>query len=180
MASDPFRLRVLKALTDTIKAVTISNGYEIDLGDFVDADTGLTQARVFRGRTMFGDNDPLPMVAILEDPRGQDTPPQPQHTSGAAVGTMRLLIQGFVQDDKDHPLDPAYIASSQIVKALALQKAPKPTFSGPDILGFNGRVQSMTIEQPVHRPADNEISEKAYFVLGVTLSLVEKLDDPFF
>ena len=170
---DPFRLRVMKVIAAAIKTVTPENEYNLDLSDYEDADTGKTRERVFRGRTIFGDDDPVPMVVILEDPRAPDGPPQPQHAS-AHISVMRLLVQGFVADDKDHPLDPAYHASAAIIKALVLEKKRL------DLFGMKVRIQSMHIETPVHRPADNEVSSQAYFVFGLRLTLVEKADDPFF
>ena len=57
--ADPMRLVILKALCAHIEAqVRISNGFQHDL-----------QGRVFRGRSVFGQDDPLPMVSVLEAPR---------------------------------------------------------------------------------------------------------------
>lgn len=172
--NDPFRLRVVKAVTEAIKSIRPDNGCRIDFGDFVDDETGLVRERVFRGRTSFGDNDPLPMVVILEDPRSSDPVSQAQHTQGAAVGKMRLLIQGFIRDDQDHPLDEAYTASAEVVKALVQQKTARDAF------GMKGRITFMNIEQPIHRLADNEVATTSYFIVGLSMNLIEKLDDPWF
>ena len=37
MATDPFRLRVMKAVTDTLKTISPANGYINDLTDTTDA-----------------------------------------------------------------------------------------------------------------------------------------------
>lgn len=175
MAKDPFRLRVLKAICNQIKTVKPANGFANDLSDFVDA-VGRPAERVFRGRTVYGDNDPLPMVAVLEDPRTLEAN-NGSANSQAAVNEFKILIQGFVTDDKLHPLDPAYRLSAEVITALVAGK--KERF---DILGTGSRapcVTSLQIGQPVHRPPDDEVSAVSYFLIGVTLTLAENLDTPF-
>lgn len=173
--ADPFRLRVMKALSAQIKRVNPTNDYEFDLSDFQDA-AGRPAERVFRGRTVFGDNDPRPMVVLLEDPR----PPEATNgtsTSPMAVNQFRVLIQGFVEDDRDHPLDPAYRLSAEVVKALVEAKSNRF-----DILGL-GKVApcvlTLSVGQPVHRPPDDEVSSVAFFLIPVTLGLAENLETPF-
>ncbi|NSZ73948.1 hypothetical protein G6L74_09370 [Agrobacterium tumefaciens] len=174
---DPFRLRVMKVLSAQIKRVNPTNGYASDLSDFQDA-AGRPAERVFRGRTVFGDNDPRPMVVLLEDPR----PPEfaganGTSTSPMAVNQFRVLIQGFVEDDRDHPLDPAYRLSAEVVKALVEAKSNRFDFLG---LGNKAPcVMSLSIGQPVHRPADDEVSSVAFFLVPVTLGLAENLEMPF-
>ena len=107
--SDPFRLRVLKAMTATLKSVTIENGYVHDLS-----------MAVFRGRDDFGDDDPLPLVSILEHPDALDTT-QAKNDSGA-INPFRLLVQGFVKDDPENPTDPAYHLVADVITALVKEK----------------------------------------------------------
>ena len=170
-----FRLAVLKAITDQIKTITPANLYAHDMSDFTDS-VGRTQQRVFRGRDNFGTNDPIPMVSILEDPRAMEA----NNGSGgspAAMNSFKLLIQGFVRDDADNPLDPAYNLSAEVIKALVQGKSNKY-----DILGFGHKapcVTGLSIGQPVHRPGGDEVSDVAYFLVGVTLTLAEILDQPF-
>lgn len=168
--SDPIRLRILKSLTDVLKSITPVNGYSHDMGDFVEDE--VTRARVFRGRTIFGDNDPLPMMSILEDPRVEA--PTQQSGTGKQIGELILLVQGFVQDDKDNPTDPAHYLSAEVLKALGNEKRR----SG-NLFGMGPRVMSITFGSPVHRPPDNEVSEVAYFLVSVTIRFVEDLANPF-
>lgn len=167
---DTFRLRLMKALCAQLKSITPANGYEFDLSDYTD-EAGRPRERVFRGRDIFGANDPLPMLAVLEDPRAE---PSDNGSDGrAAVNKFRVLIQGFLRTEEmdQHPLDAAYGLSGEIIKALALRKH--------DMLGLRGRITAMTIGQPVHRPGRDEVSDNAYLLLGVTFTLVEKMDDPY-
>ena len=174
MPDDPFRLRVMKALCDQLKTITVDNGYAHDLSDYVDAD-GVTMERVFRGRDLCGENDGLPLSSVLEDPRQGES----NNASGnapQAVNPWRLLIQGFARDDKFHPLDPAYHLSGDVVKALASAKTSRHS-----TLGFPEKaptVMKMVIGQPIHRPGRDEISSVAYCLVPVTLTLAEILDQP--
>lgn len=173
--ADPFRLKVLKAITSQLKTITPSNGFEHDMSDFTDA-AGRNQVRVFRGRTEYGNNDPIPMISILEDPRAIEAVNGPDG-SPVATNTLKLLIQGFVKDDVDHPLDPAYMLSADVITALVRAKAKRF-----DILGFGHKapcVINIEIGQPAHRPPDDEVSAVAFFLLGVTLTLAENLEAPY-
>ena len=177
--ADSFRLRVMKSVTEALKSITPTSGYEHNFADFTDS-AGRPSERVFRGRTFYGDNDPLPMLSILEDPRAE-APFNGPVGSSKAQNSFKLLIQGFTQDDKDHPLDPAYALSAEVIKAIIAAAQ-----SNTGILGLNQQkrapcVTGLSIGQPVHRPGgrDDEISEHAYFLVGVTLQLAEDLTNPF-
>lgn len=175
MADDPFRLRVMKAVGDCLKGITAADGYKHDMDDGTDS-AGRVQERVFRGRTIYGDNDPLPMLSVLEDPKTSVTL---NGSAGSAVAAneFSIYVMGFVEDDKTHPLDPAYHLSADVITALVRAKKDQR-----NILGIGNRapcVLKLTIGQPIHRPPDDEVSVVAYFLLPVTLTLVENLEDPF-
>lgn len=161
--ADPFRLRVLKALTAALKEITPANGYEFDL-------TGA----VFRGRDTFGDKDPVPMISILEAIEEKPQVPAPQ-ASGKSTGPWELLIQGFVEDDYDNPSDPAHLLMAAVKKRLVEERIRDRQY---DILGMNGKVTELRLSHGVVRPPD-EVSGKAYFWLRLTLVLVENLQDPY-
>ncbi|TPN04545.1 hypothetical protein [Mesorhizobium sp. B2-1-2] len=173
---DPFRLRVAKAICNTLKSITPANGYQHDFSDFVD-EVGRPAARVFRGRTVFGENDPLPMLSVLEDPRSRE-PIDGFVMSGFAKNEYRLLVQGFVLDDKDNPLDPAYFASADVITSLVKAKQVRDY----NLLGLGSKapcVMAISIGEPVHRPPDDDVSAVAYFLVPVTLTLAENLETPF-
>lgn len=176
--ADPFRLKVMKALTDAIKQASVSEGFSFDLGD-TDLPGNRKQAHVFRGRTEFGESDPLPVVSILEAPKQPDGV---EARSSSIVRTdWELLIQGFVRDDKDNPTDPAYLLSADVVRLLAAEKK-KEYGGGAGILGLGVGTQNvfgLVIGEPVHRPADGETSSQAHFYLPVILKLVEDRENPF-
>lgn len=172
--SDPFRLRVMKAVTQQLQIITPANGYQNDMSDFVD-DVGRPATRVFRGRLTFGENDPLPMLVVVEDPKDNETS-NGGTNSGSAMNHFRILVQGFVQDDPIHGLDPAYVLSAEVIKALVKAKVRG------NILGLGPAapcVTAMSIGQPRHRTPPGSDSDVTHFVVPVTLTLAENLEAPF-
>ena len=161
--TDPFRLRVLKALTAALGEITVANGYKADL-------TG----SVFRGRDTFGHKDPLPMLSILESMNEKDQNISPQ--AGTMItGPWELLIQGWSADDEDNPTDPSQFLLADVKKRLAQERSRA---RGYEILGMGGMITDIKFSTGVVRPAD-EVSSKAYFWLKLELVLVENLADPY-
>jgi hypothetical protein len=159
----PFRLKVLVALTEALRGVNPTNGYEFDVSE-----------SVFRGRIKYGEDDPLPMISILEAP----IPADPIETRGQnhmSSGAWELLIQGFVEDDDIHPTDPAQCFMAEVKAALV---AEKERDRGNNILGMQGRISEMYIGQGSVRPAD-EASDKGFFWLTLTLRVVDNLRSPY-
>ena len=130
---NPLRLEVQKRLSDLLKTITVANGYKTDLGD-----------NVFRGRLIFGSETPLPSCAILEVPIPLDQLPSPQGTP-AQKGPWELMIQGWVEDDKENPTDPAHVLMADVKKALATQLRKTDYNGGPEngILGLGRNVTAM-------------------------------------
>lgn len=171
-----FRLRVLRALTACLQEVTIANGYQHDIS-----------AAVFRGRDIFGgEDDPVPMVSILEPPLPIDQLVSPSLSTGSK-GDWDLLIQGFVKDDHQNPTDPAHALMADVKKRLAIEKRRKRVNSSgtPDPFGMgfnNGKgnvVTDIIIGPGVVRPPGDGISNKAYFWLTLTLKIAEDIEQPF-
>jgi hypothetical protein len=145
--------------------ITVANGYKTTLTD-----------SVFRGRALFGEGDPIPMVSILEVP----IPVDQQSVSGSeSKGDWELMIQGFANEDRENPTDPAHIMLADVKMLLGLEKKNE-NWDNPEegIFGLGGIVDKLYIGTGVVRPAD-EISAKAYFWLTVTLGIVEDLADPY-
>jgi len=159
----PFRLRVLQAMTEHLKKITVANGYNFDLAE-----------GVFRGRMMYGENDPIPLVSVLEAP----LPDEPDVTPASGPtwkGPWRLLIQGWVDDDRENPTDPAHYLLADVKKSLA--EARKDMIKGR-IFGFP-QVTNLIIGACVVRPAEEHVNEYANFLLSVTLEIAENMADPF-
>lgn len=162
----PFRLQVLRAITESLSQINPENGYVNDLS-----------SAVFRGRLYFGENDPLPMVSILEPP----LPPDPIHSpagSAKQVTDWDMLVQGFVADDPVNPTDPAHVLLADVRRALALERAKEIDADEPNMFGMGRAVRSLHLGSPVVRPSD-DISAKAYFYLPITIKVAEDLSDPY-
>mgnify|MGYP001257442238 CR=1 FL=1 len=172
--TDPFRLRVQKAIAAALEEITVANGYQQDLA-----------GAVFRGRLGFGSTDPLPMISILEPPVEMPRNAAPASTP-VADGEWQLVIQGFGKDERQNPTDPAHVLMADVKKRLSQETARRgnaPGFHGADPF-FMGRasgknhIESLKIGPGVVRPPD-DISDKAYFWLTVNLKIVEDNSDPF-
>lgn len=177
MPADPFRLRVLKRITQVIKdgvhpdhAIPSSN----DLRD-KDIGNGTFEKHVFRGRTTYGSDDKLPLVSVLEDPGTLDELLGGRE-GGDAIGTWPIIIQGFVPDDYENPTDTAHVLAAEVVRAIVWQRKAFNHFGLGDECPC---VTDFKISAPVVRPADLETSDVAWFVFRITLSLSEDLEKPF-
>lgn len=161
--ADPFRLRILKALAAALEEINPDNGYTHDM-----------RGKVFRGRDIFGDDDPIPMISILEAIEQDNGIPSPR-AADEVKSPWILQIQGFVTDDYENPTDPAHSLMAEVKKRLVQERRKSLQ---EDILGMNGRVDDLQFTPGVVRPAD-EISARAYFWLRITLDVVENLSDPY-
>lgn len=168
--TDPFRLRVLKALTNCLASITPANGYVHDLGP----SSRFPNGRVFRGRTMFGEETKVPFVSILEVPLPLDQMPA-QEDATVSAGGWDIIIQGFVQDDEENPTDPAHGLLAEVKKALILQKKGKRR--GEHIFGMR-EVYDLTVGPGTVRPPD-DVSANAYFWMGLVIHMAEDLEDPY-
>lgn len=172
--ANPLRLEIMKRMCEALREITPGNGYVMD---FSGAE-GTTANRVFRGRAIYGDSDPIPMLSILESPIPLDQLPAPA-ASGLNSGGWEVMIQGFLEDDKANPIDPAYIALADVRKRLALESmkaSARNDRDGP--FGLLRHVTSINIGTGVVRPPD-EISAKAYFWLLIILDLAEDITEPY-
>lgn len=181
-AGDPFKLRVLQALTTCIKEVTPANGYFFDLSDF-DPGDGAMMERVFRGRPWFGDTDPIPMVSVLEPIEEADLFFAPPPDSASGTYDWPLLVQGFVNDDPTHPTDPAYRLMRDVRRRLVREKQRKVPGRhttdplGTSQFGLSGcRVTDMKVSTGKVRPAD-DVSARAYFWMVVILTITEDAEE---
>lgn len=162
----PFRLEVLRRMTALIETIGVSSA--IAYADM--------SGKVKRGRIMFGEETPVPFVAILEPPIPVDQLPSPEG-SDSTSGYWDLLIQGFVEDDEDNPTDPAHILCAN-VRAVLAQHREDEHLNGLFGMGVRTNVvEDIFIGEPKVRPSD-EISAKAYFWLPIRLKVVETLTEP--
>jgi hypothetical protein len=153
--------------TEALKEITVANGYAHDLA-----------TSAFRGRVIFGENDPVPMVSILEVPIPPDQV-EPPTDSPLSSGFWELMVQGFIDDDPENPTDPAHRLMADVKKRLAIEKKKALEMEPEDgIFGLGNHVTKLNFNAGVVRPPD-EISAISYFWLNVNLYVVEDLSDPY-
>jgi hypothetical protein len=171
--ADSYRLQVLKKLTQHLANITPTSGYQHNLGPTTEYPYG----SVFRGRAIFGQDDPVPMVSILEAPRSD---------VGSFAGENRsqrkedwsLLIQGWAIDDKENPTDPVYALLDEVERHLfrltaTKEKTGSPLYPDEYLLGKT--VVGVTISPGIVQPARENLSSKAFFYLPITVQLVRPL-----
>lgn len=173
--SDSKQLYILKALTTWLQGITPANGY---------ADLDLSSS-VFRGRTLFGKDDPVPMLSILEAPKPD---------IGLAAGENKLkrsedwllLLQGWAEDDKVNPTDPVYALKAAAEKRLSDIVLTKPNtgeamFPVIYMLNIDGArvIGDLAIGPGVVRPPDAQVSAKAYFFTPLRVKLLMDVSDPY-
>lgn len=162
--ADSYRLTVLKKLTAHLKGITPANGYGYDLSN-----------NVFRGRTSYGENDPVPLVSILESPRSDPG------MFGGENGMQRkedwsLLVQGWAHDDVDNPTDPAYGLMDAVERHLGrlIKVSGRSGFEVyPDEYMLNRSIAGLAILPGVVRPPMENVSSKAFFYLPIRVTLVK-------
>lgn len=178
----PFRLRVQMAITKSFESIKQRDA----LGKQIDRDfTG----HVHRGRDIYGYTDDLPMISLLEPPLPLDQFAASQ-SNPATAGLWDLMVQGFVKDDHSNPTDPAHWLMADVKAVLAAEKARKLN-NNPNPFGLgvvqweNGKgvgnvvLEIVSFGPGVVRPPEAEISDKAFFWLGLTLKVVENNLRPF-
>ncbi len=168
---DSRQLDVLKALTTHLEGMTIDGGYDYDL-----------DGRVFRGRAMWGDEMPLPMVSILEAPRPDERPSVGGHENAFRAEDWVLLVQGWVEDDIDNPTDPAYGLKANVEKRLSDIIAVResnglPLY--PSVYRLGGKIAAMSIGPGVVRPPQDRVSSKAFFYIPVVVKIAVTPTSPF-
>lgn len=169
---EPQKLVALKALCTWLEGIV---HVEADLPDTpgVDWDGFDLDGKVFRGRAVFGQEDKVPMLSVLEDPR-----PEPTEYAGmnnqARHDGWRLLVQGWVEDDKKNPTDPAYrlanVVEKRLAQLIAVGEGGMPVDPDNYMLGIEG-VTNIAFGPYVVRPPTEGISAKAFFYMPVKVGL---------
>jgi hypothetical protein len=173
---DSKQLVILKALTTHLDGMSVEGGYGFDMA-----------GRVFRGRAVYGDEMPLPCLSILEAPRPDETPRPYSHENLRRIEDWVLLVQGWVQDDKDHPTDTAYElkahVEARLSEIIALDSGGRPTHPAAYRLGpgqsGKGLIAGATIGPGVVSPPRQNVSAKAFFYLPLVLRAAYNPAAPF-
>ena len=167
------KLELLMALTDHLEGINpdTTPGCPYDLRD-----------QVFRGRVVFGEETKPPFIAILEAPR-QINPAGGGDSKLVQDEDWVLLIQGFVDENANHPSDEAYalLAWTQQRMSRITQQKPNGGDGGlyPLEYRLGGKLGKIEYQIPIVRPGKDDVSATAYFYMPVTIKMVTDLANPF-
>lgn len=174
--ADSKRLATVKALcTHLATEIRVANGYLHDLA---------SEYSVVRGRYKFDDSDPLPQISVMESPNPDRFPLRAgdqDWDSPEEKESWTLYLQGWVEDDKRNPTDPAYELMADVKKALAKIMRIRHDTGGPEFPSMyllGGLINGLRWEGGTVRPPDQN-SAKAFFWMRVILEFSENLNDPF-
>ena len=164
------RLVVMRAICDHIEGVTRAAGYEFTLTD-----------RVFRGRAVFGDDTPVPCIAILEGPTPDANPAVGGTNHSVRADDWLLYVQGWVAAPEDHPTDPAYQLLASVEKRLSeivsVRASGAPAY--PDTYMLGGLIAGIEFGPGVVRPAQDQVSSRPCFYLPVVVRLPVDVSRPY-
>lgn len=173
MAVESLQLHILKAITTHLQGITTANDYAYDLS-----------AAVFRGRLLYGDDVPVPMVSIVEHLQGDITNDVAGEGNIERTETWVLLVQGITKNDVLNPTDDTYNLKAAVEHRLARaihQTKGDPTYPDEYFFGLKGLkiITGITIGPGVVSPPRQGISERAFFYLPVGVGLATDISDPW-
>lgn len=162
--AEHLRLQILKKLTAHLAGIDGVYPYQHNLAN-----------AVFRGRNVYGDGNPVPMLSILEG-KATDYGVFADENRSVRKDSWLLLIQGWTQDDIVNPTDPVYALLADVelrLSDIVAKENGVPKFSGVYLLG--GLISDLTIAAPVVRPPEDGLSSKAFFYLPVLVGMKSDL-----
>lgn len=167
---DTKQLTILKRISVLLEGITIANGYEYDL-------TG----KVFRGKTVFGSDQPTPFVSILESLRPDPTPLVVGPEKMIREEVWELLIQGWTATSSVHPTDALYGLKGAMEKRLArmvlTDSQGNPAF--PDDYRLGRILTGARIGPGVVRASTPQVGGTEALYLPVCLSYKADVSDPW-
>lgn len=161
--ADTKQLTILKRLTDHLAGITPANGYDFDM-------TG----RVFRGRTRFGGDQPLPFISILESLRPDPRPHEAGEERLHREDVWELLVQGWVDEDREFPTDDLYRLKGAAEKRLAEIADP-----ASQVYRLGRLIDRIRIGPGVVRAATPQVGGAEAFYLPLQVHYVINLADPY-
>jgi hypothetical protein len=168
------QLDLLIRLTTHFEGITPANGYSFDL-------TG----KVFRGRLVFGADDPDPVVSIVEHLSADISVDVAGENRISRAETWVLLVQGWIRIIDEHPTDEAYnlkaAVEHRLARCIQTNGQGQPLYPDEYFLGLNRQgVTGITIGPGVvSAPVRPDASQRAFFYLPVGIGWAADVSDPF-
>lgn len=105
--NDSKQLVIMQRLTTLLEGITVANGYAMDIKG------------VYRGKTVFGANEPTPFVSILESLRPDPNPLTAGYEKAIRDEEWELLLQGWTTASQAFPIDALYNLKAAMEHRLA-------------------------------------------------------------
>jgi len=174
------KLAILRALCTHLEGITRANGYEFNMQPQI-SDNGKMVPRVVRGRTVFGDSDPVPLISVLEGPVPDKDPVPVGVNEVQRTDDWIQFVQGWTHTPEDYPTDPAYQLMAAVEKRLSeiisVRKSGLPV--NPAVYLLGNSIAGFAIGPGVVRPPQDGVSSKAFFYLPVIIRLPVDVTRPF-
>lgn len=176
MTTPTRQLVIMQRLTALLEGITPANGYEYTL-------TG----RVFRGKTVFGANETVPYISILESLRPDPNPLTAGSEKIVREEQWELLIQGWAATNEKFPTDDLYNLKGAMEHRLARMVATDNTGSPlyPDDYrlgrtgGRGGLITTARIGPGVVRATTPQPGGVASLYLPLIICYMANVSDPW-
>lgn len=176
MSKTHIKLQVLQYLTNHLQGITVESGFQHNLSE-----------AVFRGKDLFGPNDKGDIVSILEA-KATDYGKFADENNVVRKDDWIILVQGWVDDnvrgrgpDSKHQTDAVYSLLGDVEQRLsqlvATDSKGVPVYKG--IYRMGGLVTDMRLSSSVVRPAEQNVSAKAFFYLPIRIGLAYSICNPW-
>lgn len=170
--AEHLRLQILKALTKHLEGIHPENDdrYTHDL-----------RGRVFRGRNKFGAQDGKEAMLSLLEAKAAEFGVYADEDTSFRKDTWVILLQGWTVDDPINPTDPVYALLGDVERRLSdivdlTEGTNRPKWPGAYHLG--GLIAGMALNQPIVRPPEEGLSDRAFFYMPIRLTLASNIKQP--
>lgn len=167
--SDSKQFVILQRLTTLLQGITPANGYSLDLTD-----------RVFRGKTVFGAQEPTPFVSILESLRPDPNPLTAGFEKSIREEQWELLVQGWATANQAFPTDGLYglkaAMEHRLARMVTMTSVGSPAF--PDDYRLGRILTDVYIGPGVVRASTPQIGTEALY-LPLRLCYKANVTDPW-
>lgn len=170
---DSRQLGILKKLTVHLEGITPDNGYDFDMSN-----------NVFRGRQIYGDSDPLPLISIVEHLTADVSVEVAAENNVVHQERWVLLVQGWLDHKPANPTDDVYQLKASVEHRLArliqMNDQGYPMYPSEYLLGIEDTITGISIGPGVVSVSIRaEASAKAFFYLPLGISIALDVSDPF-
>lgn len=187
VAADSKQLVILKAITAHLEGLVLAVPAPVPefgpLPEPPDPPVSWPLAgRVFRGKTVFGAEETGPFLSLLEGRRPDQGPLETREDGLLRNEDWPLLVQGFMDDDPDSPLDNLYRLKGIVEERLAMLVAVNPGTglpSHPEIYLAGGLLLDLKIGPGSVLPATPQTGGTEAFYLPCVARFAADVAAPF-